>query len=195
MIIDFRGQDRWLTESSSFHDTSEISSNPVTLGTTYREPGPFGVRNGMVTEFERPTKITFHQPMTMKLHSGAGSPLLRTADGSRPPSLRETFLNTRPADRELALGNAVSICYGNKVTTAPQATFPSTGSSQGIVASNRAGNSARRKGAMRGPVLPRRVPLARMVREEVFGGSVPAAGHVALGRGPRRSCRQALRRA
>jgi len=70
VIIDFRGQDRWLTKSSAFHGTSEISMNPVTLGTTYREPGPFGVRNGTVTEFERPTKLTFHQPMTIKLHSG-----------------------------------------------------------------------------------------------------------------------------
>jgi hypothetical protein len=42
----------------------------VTLGTTYREPGPFGVRHGTVTEFEQPTKITFHQPMAMALHSG-----------------------------------------------------------------------------------------------------------------------------
>jgi hypothetical protein len=70
VIIDFRGQDRWLTESSAFHGTSEISSNPVIIGTTYREPGPLGVRNGTVTEFERPTKLTFHQPMTMKLHAG-----------------------------------------------------------------------------------------------------------------------------
>jgi uncharacterized protein YndB with AHSA1/START domain len=77
LIIDFRGQDRWLTRSSAFHGTSEISSNPVTLGTTYREPGPFGVRNGTVTEFERPTKITFHQPMTMKLHSGTVDVVLR----------------------------------------------------------------------------------------------------------------------
>jgi hypothetical protein len=70
LIIDFRGQDRWLPKSSAFHGTSDVSSNPVTLGTTYREPGPFGVRNGTVTEFDRPTKITFHQPMTMKLNSG-----------------------------------------------------------------------------------------------------------------------------
>jgi hypothetical protein len=28
VIIDFRGQDRWLTESSAFHGTTEISSNP-----------------------------------------------------------------------------------------------------------------------------------------------------------------------
>lgn len=77
MIIDLRGQDRWLTESSAFHGTSDISSNPVTLGTTYREHGPFGVRNGTVTEFERPTRLTFHQPMTMKLHAGTVDVTLR----------------------------------------------------------------------------------------------------------------------
>jgi len=70
LITDFGGQHRWLTKSSAFRGTANISANPVTLGTTYREPGPFGVRNGTVTEFERPTKITFHQPMTMKLNSG-----------------------------------------------------------------------------------------------------------------------------
>jgi uncharacterized protein YndB with AHSA1/START domain len=77
LIIAFRGQDRWLTKSSAFRGTHEISSNPVTLGTTYREPGPFGVRNGTVTEFERPTKITFYQPMTMKLHAGTVDVTLR----------------------------------------------------------------------------------------------------------------------
>ena len=67
VILDFRGQDRWLTHSSAFHGTTEISSDPVTLGTTYLEPGAAGVRNGMVTELERPTKLTCHQPLTMKL--------------------------------------------------------------------------------------------------------------------------------
>src|SRR4249920_3484189 len=70
LIIDFKGQDRWLTKSSAYRGTTQISSAPVTLGTTYREPGPFGVRNGTVTELEPPTKLTFHQPMTMKLHAG-----------------------------------------------------------------------------------------------------------------------------
>jgi uncharacterized protein YndB with AHSA1/START domain len=77
LIIDFRGQDRWLTGSSAFHGTTQISSNPVALGTTYREPGPFGVRNGTVTEFERPTKITFHQPMTVKLRAGVVDVVVR----------------------------------------------------------------------------------------------------------------------
>jgi hypothetical protein len=70
LIIDFRGQGRWLPQSSAFHGTTEISTDPVALGTTYREPGPLGVRNGIVTEFERPAKVTFHQPMTMRLRAG-----------------------------------------------------------------------------------------------------------------------------
>ncbi|SRR6266487_993295 len=77
VLIDFRGQDRWLTQSSSYQGTREISSNPVTLGTTYREPGPLGVRDGTVTEFLRPTKLTVHQPMTMKLHAGTADLTLR----------------------------------------------------------------------------------------------------------------------
>ena len=79
VIIDFSGQERWLTRSSAFHGTIAVSSDPVALGTTYREPGPFGVRNGTVTEFERPQKITFHQPMTAKLHAGTVDVTLRYA--------------------------------------------------------------------------------------------------------------------
>jgi uncharacterized protein YndB with AHSA1/START domain len=77
LITDFRGQDRWLARSSAFRGTTAVSSDPVTLGTTYREPGPFGVRDGTVTEFDRPAKITFHQPMTMKLHAGTVDVTLR----------------------------------------------------------------------------------------------------------------------
>jgi uncharacterized protein YndB with AHSA1/START domain len=77
LITDFKGQDRWLSRSSAFRGTTAISSDPVVLGTTYREPGPLGVRNGTVTEFERPAKITFHQPMTMRLHAGTVDITLR----------------------------------------------------------------------------------------------------------------------
>ena len=70
LIVDFNRQGRWLSESSAFKGTTEVSTDPVRLGTTYREPGPLGVRNGVVTEFEPPTRITFRQPMTLKLHAG-----------------------------------------------------------------------------------------------------------------------------
>jgi uncharacterized protein YndB with AHSA1/START domain len=77
LIVDLRGQDGWLGKSSAFRGTHEISPGPVALGTTYREPGPFGVRNGTVTEFERPTRVAFHQPMTMRLHAGTVDILMR----------------------------------------------------------------------------------------------------------------------
>lgn len=70
LITDFDSYPRWLSRSSAYHGTHEISSNPVKLGTTYREPGPFGVRHGEVAEFERPTKVTFRQPMTMRFGLG-----------------------------------------------------------------------------------------------------------------------------
>jgi uncharacterized protein YndB with AHSA1/START domain len=70
LITDFGGQERWLAPSSSFRGTTVISPGPVAFGTKYRESEPFGVRNGTVTEFERPAKVTFHQPMTIKLHAG-----------------------------------------------------------------------------------------------------------------------------
>lgn len=94
VIIDFNGQDRWLTGSSAFHGTTEISSDPVTLGTTYTEPGPLGVRNGTVTEFERPTRITFRQPMTMRLHAGTVDVTLRYTLTPRGESTRVTRVVT-----------------------------------------------------------------------------------------------------
>ena len=77
VITDFRGQERWLTRSSAFLGITDISANPVTLGTTYREPGSAGSRTGTVTELERPTKLTCDQPMVMKLHAGTIDVTLR----------------------------------------------------------------------------------------------------------------------
>ena len=76
-ILDFEGQERWLGKSSAFRGTTAISSNPAVVGTTYREPGPLGVRHGTVSELERPTRIVFHQPMTLKLGLGTIDVVLR----------------------------------------------------------------------------------------------------------------------
>ena len=64
-IADFRGYDRWLTTSNVFEGITEISADPIALGTTWSERGPNGVRHGTVTEFDPPTRVTFRQPMTM----------------------------------------------------------------------------------------------------------------------------------
>lgn len=65
-IVDLRGYDRWLATSNVFEGITDISSDPIALGTTWTEPGPNGVRHGTVTQFEPPTRVTFHQPMTMR---------------------------------------------------------------------------------------------------------------------------------
>jgi uncharacterized protein YndB with AHSA1/START domain len=77
LITDLRGQERWLPKSSSFRGTTEVSSNPVVLGATYVEREPMGVRRGTVTEFERPTAITFHHPMKMRAGLGTMDIVLR----------------------------------------------------------------------------------------------------------------------
>jgi uncharacterized protein YndB with AHSA1/START domain len=64
-IVDLRGYERWLARSEVFEGITDISSDPIAVGTTWSEPGPNGVRHGTVTAFEAPTRVTFHQPMTM----------------------------------------------------------------------------------------------------------------------------------
>jgi len=64
-IVDLRGYDGWLATSKVFEGISDISSDPIALGTTWSEPSPNGVRRGTVTEFDAPTRVTFHAPMTM----------------------------------------------------------------------------------------------------------------------------------
>jgi uncharacterized protein YndB with AHSA1/START domain len=66
LLVDLRNYDRWLPRSAAFHGTTEISDGPIGVGTTYLEPGPRGVRRGKITEFARPTRVAFEQPMTMK---------------------------------------------------------------------------------------------------------------------------------
>jgi hypothetical protein len=44
-----------------------FSEGPIGVGTTYVEPGPFGVRHGqVVTEFVPPARLSFEQPMSLK---------------------------------------------------------------------------------------------------------------------------------
>jgi uncharacterized protein YndB with AHSA1/START domain len=65
-IVDLRGYGEWLESSAECAGTTEISTDPIATGTTYVEQSPSGVRHGEVTELDRPTRVTFHQPMTMK---------------------------------------------------------------------------------------------------------------------------------
>ena len=66
LITDLRGYNRWLTSSAAYAGTTEVSTDPIAAGTTYVESSTSGVRHGTVTELDAPSRVTFHQPMTMK---------------------------------------------------------------------------------------------------------------------------------
>lgn len=141
VTVDARGQDRWLKRSSAFRGTVDISANPVAPGTTYREPGPFGVRNGTVTEFERASKITFDQPMTMRLHAG-------TVDVSLRYILSKGAESTH-VERVVTLGVPRSLKFFSRCWCAhsgPKANGPCSRSTprQTRFASRRAGRAPRR---------------------------------------------------
>ena len=109
LITDFSGQGRWLASSSAFHGTIDISPGPVTVGTTYREPGPFGIRNGTVTEADRPAKITFHQPMTMRFRAGTLDVTVRYTLSPAAGSTHVTRVVTLGVPRSLRLFQPVLI--------------------------------------------------------------------------------------
>jgi uncharacterized protein YndB with AHSA1/START domain len=66
LLADLRGYDRWLPGSQAFHGTVGISDGPIAVGTSYVEPGPLGTRHGVITQMDRPTRLAFEQPMTLK---------------------------------------------------------------------------------------------------------------------------------
>jgi uncharacterized protein YndB with AHSA1/START domain len=65
VITDLQSYAQWLPDSTAFKGTTEVSESPVKLGTTYIEASPSGIRNGKVIEFSPPSKVVFHQPMTL----------------------------------------------------------------------------------------------------------------------------------
>jgi hypothetical protein len=109
LIVDLRGQEQWLGRSSSYHGTEALSSNPAVLGTTYREPGPLGVRNGTVTEFDRPGNVAFHQPMTLRFGLGTIDILMRYTLAERPSATRVKRTVTIALPRTLKLFRPVLV--------------------------------------------------------------------------------------
>jgi len=65
VVTDLQSYSKWLPDSGPYKGTTEVSEKPVKLGTAYVESSPAGVRSGRVIEFERPSKVVFHQPMTL----------------------------------------------------------------------------------------------------------------------------------
>lgn len=66
LLSQLREYDRWLPRSTAFYGTSSISDGPISVGTTYVEESPFGVRRGVVTTYDPPRQLDFRQPMTLR---------------------------------------------------------------------------------------------------------------------------------
>lgn len=59
LVADMPNYRRWLPDSSAFEGTVNVTPYPVQLGTTYLDAGPIE-KPGEVTEFDRPSHISFH---------------------------------------------------------------------------------------------------------------------------------------
>lgn len=66
LLSDLHGYHRWLPSAADYEGTSEISPPPVAVGTSYVERSRRGVRHGIVTMLDRPGRIAFRQPMTLR---------------------------------------------------------------------------------------------------------------------------------
>ncbi len=60
VVADLPNYSRWLADSSAFGGTNTITPYPIRVGTTYVEAPPVE-KQGVVTEFEPPSHIGFHQ--------------------------------------------------------------------------------------------------------------------------------------
>lgn len=67
-LKDLGGRHRWLAKSVPFRDITDISPHSVEFGTTHCVAGPLGgVRQERITEYDRPSKITFCEPMRLRV--------------------------------------------------------------------------------------------------------------------------------
>jgi uncharacterized protein YndB with AHSA1/START domain len=97
LVADLHGYGRWLTSSTDYEGTSEISPPPVEVGTTYVEHSRQGVRRGMVIAVARPDVIAFRQPMTLRPR------LAGTIDSTVTMSVSATAIGAR-VTRTVELG-------------------------------------------------------------------------------------------
>lgn len=105
LLADLHGYGLWLPSSGDYRGTSEISPPPVRVGTTYRETSPRGVRNGVVTGFDPPRTIAFHQPMRLRprIAGTIDSVVTMTTSTPDPGATRVTRLVELRLPRRLAL--------------------------------------------------------------------------------------------
>lgn len=66
ILIDLRNYGAWLPRSVVFRGTTSISPGPIRVGTTYREASLWGIRRGVIAALDRPDRVSYRQPMTLR---------------------------------------------------------------------------------------------------------------------------------
>jgi uncharacterized protein YndB with AHSA1/START domain len=66
LLADMPHYGRWLPDSDAFGGTRDVFPYPVQQGTRYIDYGPAGERHGVVTQFDPPTRLVFHQTMVLR---------------------------------------------------------------------------------------------------------------------------------
>lgn len=66
LLVDLRRYDDWLPHSIAFEGTTSISDGPIRAGSTYVESSRWGTRRGIVTDLDRPARVSYRQPMTLR---------------------------------------------------------------------------------------------------------------------------------
>lgn len=65
LLADMPNYGRWLPNSSAFGGTIDVKPYPVRLGTTYLDAPPIR-KPGLVTEFDRPRRISFRHTVQIR---------------------------------------------------------------------------------------------------------------------------------
>lgn len=65
LVADMPNYGRWLSDSSAFGGTVDVTPYPVRLGTTYLDTGPVQ-KPGSVTEYDRPKHLSFHHTVQLR---------------------------------------------------------------------------------------------------------------------------------
>ena len=66
ILSDFRHYDVWLPQANVINGTGAIPEGPISEGTTFVETGRWGTRVGTFTRMERPARICYRQPTTLR---------------------------------------------------------------------------------------------------------------------------------
>ena len=69
LITDLANYSHWLPPSGLYATTTDVSDTPIKLGTTYEDRSHQATLHGIITEYDPPHAVSFHQEMQLRIGS------------------------------------------------------------------------------------------------------------------------------